>query len=520
MHDPQTTVSSDAGVVCSVDHHASAAGVEILEQGGNAIDAAIATSAALAVTTQHMCGMGGDLFALVHHGGAAPDCLNSSGRAGSGADPERLRTEGHAAMPFRGDIRSTPVPGCVDGWTALHERHGSLPLTTIFKRAISLASDGFDIPAHLAKASERVAGIPGADDYQNLTTGETLRRPLVASALQAIADSGRNAWYQGAFGAALLEVGGGEYTEADLARSQADWVAPLHAEAWDHHLWTVPPNTQGYLSLAAARLLQGIDIPDSEDALWAHLHIEAARLAAYDRMDVLHEHADGAALIAEERLAGRRAQINPDQTTDVPGRFSDGGTIYMCTTDANGMGVSLIQSNASGFGAHIVAPGTGVFLHNRGIGFSLEKDHPAEYGPGRRPTHTLAPALVTNADGTLRTVLGTMGGDAQPQIVLQMLSRLLQGGLAPADVIGRPRWVLESVESDGFNTWSDPNNVVVVVEPDGEEWVNGLTDRGHAVQCRDVNVGHAHVIDIGSDGVHRGAAERRISTAAALAPAP
>jgi gamma-glutamyltranspeptidase/glutathione hydrolase len=516
MIDRQTSISGASGVVCSVDHRASAAGIEILGQGGNAVDAAIATNAALAVTTQHSCGLGGDLFALVYHGEATPDCLNASGRAGSGADPERLRAEGHSVMPFREDIRSVPVPGCVDGWMALHERHGMLPVAALLAPAIDLASGGFTIPDHLAISSERVAGIPGADDYQNLVVGETLRRPEVASALTTICESGRDGWYGGEFGAALLEIGNGEYIEEDLARSQADWVEPLHTEAWGHHLWTTPPNSQGYLSLAAARILHGLELPPSEDALWAHLHVEAARLAAYDRLDELHEHADGAALITEERLASRRALLNPDHRSEVPGRFGDGGTIYMCTTDADGMGVSLIQSNASGFGAHIVAPGTGVFLHNRGIGFTLEKNHPAEYGPGRRPTHTLAPALVTNLDGSLRTVLGTMGGDAQPQIVLQMLSRLLVGGLSPAEVLSRPRWVLESVESDGFNTWRDVDNVVVVIESGGEDWVEGLMQRGHRAECRDVSKGHAHLIDIDSDGVHHGAAEPRVSTAASF----
>ena len=182
------------------------------------------------------------------------------------------------------------------------------------------------------------------------------------------------------------------------------------------------------------------------------------------------------------------------------------------------MGVSLIQSNAAGFGAHLVAPGTGVFLHNRGIGFSLREGHPAELGPGRRPTHTLSPALITNPDGSLRTVLGTMGGDAQPQVVLQMLSRLLHAGATPGEVIGRPRWVIEAAESDGFNTWATPNDVVVICEPAGEAWVEGLESRGHRAMTKPVNAGHAHLIDIDADGIHHGACETRIDTAAALAP--
>lgn len=512
------TTASDKGAVCSIDHRASSAGVALLVAGGNAVDAAIATSAALTVTSQHLCGLGGDLLALVHHTTGAPDCLNSSGRAGSGADPERLRSNGHDTMPFRGDIRSVPVPGCVDGWLALHARHGRLPMADVFAPAITLADDGFEVPGHLAASSRDVAGISGADDYQELVAGQTLRRPAVAQALDAIVSSGRDGWYGGAFGQALLEVGNGEYTDADLAQPLADWVEPLGIEAWGHRLWTVPPNSQGYLSLAAAGILQAFDLPEAETAAWVHMHVEAARIAAADRPAMLHEHADGEALLATSRISAQQARLDPRRASDVGGRFGDGGTIYMCTTDADGMGVSLIQSNAAGFGAHIVAPGTGVFLHNRGIGFSLEPGHSAEYGPGRRPPHTLSPALITRPDGSLRTVLGTMGGDAQPQIVLQMMSRLLASHCDPGEVVGRPRWVVESRNSDGFNTWVDPDAVVVLVEPAAEDWVAGLIEHGHDAVSHQANTGHAHLIDIDQQGRHHGAAEPRIDTAAALSP--
>ena len=519
MTDRPITVTSAVGSICSVDHHASAAGVEMLRQGGNAVDAAIATSAALAVTTQHMCGLGGDLFALVHTGAApTPDCLNASGHAGRGADPARLRAEGHETMPFRGDIRSVPVPGCVDGWTALHQRHGRLPFTTVLAPAIDLAVDGFEVPRHLAKASERIAGVVGAENYQGLRQGDILRRPDIAESLRTIATDGRDGWYLGAFGNALVALGEGEFSHEDLEHNQATWVDPLSLDAWGHRLWTVPPNSQGYLSLAAAGILQGIELPAEESSAWAHLHIEAAKLAAYDRPAVLHDRAVGTALLAEPRLAERRRALDPERAQAMSGDYRGGGTIYLCATDRDGVGVSLIQSNASGFGAHLVVPGTGVFLHNRGLGFSLQAGHPAEYGPGRRPPHTLSPALVTRPDGSLRTVLGTMGGDAQPQIVLQMLSRLLAGHATPGEVLARPRWVIESTNSNGFNTWDALDELVVVIEPEGRPWVDRLSALGHRVDCRPVNAGHAHLIDIGTDGTHHGAAEPRISTAAALSP--
>ncbi|MGI9622742.1 MAG: gamma-glutamyltransferase family protein [Acidimicrobiales bacterium] len=505
------------GLVCSVDERASRAGVDVLQSGGSAADAAIATSAVLSVTTQHMCGLGGDLFALVHHGDAVPDCLNASGRAGSGADAAELRAEGFDAMPFRNDIRSVTVPGCVDGWLALHERHGRLPLKEVLAQASDYAVDGFVVPAHLVEASVRVSGIPGAENYQGLEAGSMLRRNSVGELLGEIATGGRDAWYGGEFGQALLDVGDGLFNGSDLATSQADWVEPISQEAWGHVLWTIPPNSQGYLSLAAAGVLQGLELGRLETAQWAHMHIEASRLAAYDRVEVLHEHADGQALLAPARLAERRARLNPTQTSALPTPASPGGTIYLCATDEQGMGVSLIQSNASGFGAHIVAPGTGVFLHNRGIGFSLEPGHPAELGPGRRPPHTLSPAIVTRHDGSLRATVGTMGGDAQPQIMLQLFSRLLVSGLEPAQVLARPRWAIEALESDGFNTWQNPNQTAVHVEPEASGWVDELVELGHIATAKRVGVGHAHIIDIDPSGNQRGGSEPRINTSAAIA---
>ena len=154
-----------------------------------------------------------------------------------------------------------------------------------------------------------------------------------------------------------------------------------------------------------------------------------------------------------DQLDDRARRIDPDRAADVASLTGRGGTIYLCTADGAGNAVSLIQSNASGFGSHVAVPGTGVLLHNRGIGFSLRPGHPAEYGPGRRPPHTLSPALVTGPGGELRAVLGTMGGDSQPQVVLQMLARLLRSGEDPGTIIGAPRWVLGRDDGTGFDVW-------------------------------------------------------------------
>jgi gamma-glutamyltranspeptidase/glutathione hydrolase len=491
-------------MVCAVDHLAAEAGVDIMRRGGNAVDAAIATNAVLAVTTQHMCGMGGDLFALVHSpGDPAPLALNASGRSGSGADPDRMRAEGHRHMPMFGDIRAVTVPGCVDGWCTLHERLGRLPLVDVLAAARRYAADGFPASPTLARAAPSVSELPGGADFRAATgPGATVRRPGVARMLDAIATDGRDAFYRGEFGDGLLTLGAGEYVDDDLAASNADWVTPVSVEAWGARLWSVPPNSQGYLILAAAWIAAGLPLPtDADDPLWAHLLVEAARLASYDRVDVLHEQADGAALVSSQRLAPRRDLISADWAASLPPEtYAGGGTIYMCTVDSDRMGVSLIQSNAAGFGAQIAEPSTGIFLQNRGLGFCLSPGHPAEYGPRRRPPHTLSPALVTKADGTLDMVIGTMGGDGQPQVVLQLLARLLHGGEPVGDAIAAPRWVLSGAppHGNGFDTWDVGGAVQVHVEAEAPPaWDEGLTARGHDVVRHPplgYNVGHAHAI--------------------------
>jgi gamma-glutamyltranspeptidase / glutathione hydrolase len=452
---PFTTRYAPTAMVCSVDQLASNAGLAMLRAGGSAADAAIAANAVLAVTNQHQCGLGGDLFALVHAPGhAEPACLNASGRAGSGADPERLRAEGHVEMPRFGDVRAVPVPGCVDGWVALHERFGRLPLAEVLEPSRRYAADGFPASPTLVRAVSQVAGLAEAADYADAREpGSRVRRPGVARVLAAIAERGRAGFYEGEFGAGLIALGGGEYVDHDLLRPLADWVEPLGLDAWGRRLWTAPPNSQGYLTLASSWLLGGVELPDPDDGRWAGLLVEAARRARADRDDVLWEGADGAGLLAPERLASLRAQ------EVVPARADGEDTTFLCAVDGEGMGVSLIQSNFDGWGSLLVVPGVRIFLQNRGSGFSLAPGHPAEYGPGRRPPHTLSPMLLTSG-GDLDAVLGTMGGHAQPQILLQLLARRYAAGQDPARAVAAPRWRLgrdSSVEIEGGapRAWAD-----------------------------------------------------------------
>lgn len=462
-------------MVSSPDRLASEAGVALLRAGGSAVDAAVAAAAVLAVTAQDQCGLGGDLWAVVHRSGdPAPAALNASGHAGSGADPERLRAEGHASMPERGDVRSVPVPGCVDGWLALHARGGRRPLAEVLEPARAYAADGFPMSAALAEAVPEVARLPGAAGFLAAGSprpGTVVAFPGLAWTLGAIAARGRDGFYAGEAGTELLALGAGEFSGEDLARVQADWVEPLGVDVWGRRLWTVPPNSQGYVTLAAAWIAAGLALPDPADGRWAHLLVEAVRQAGHDRDELLHEGADGAALLAPERLAARRDAIDPARASAPVRPAADGGTVAVVAVDAEGLGVSLIQSNFAGWGAQLVLPGTGIFLHSRGTGFSLAPGHPAGYAPGRRPPHTLSPLVATRDGGTLECVLGTRGGHGQPDILLQLLARRYAAGESPTTALAAPRWV-----RDG--------NAVALAEDAPADWRHRLGAAGHQIALR------------------------------------
>jgi gamma-glutamyltranspeptidase/glutathione hydrolase len=510
--------------VASADQLATAAGMAIFARGGNAVDAAIATNAAIAVTGPHMCGMGGDLFALVHVDDPNSDqpgatfALNASGRAGSGADAEQLRSEGHTEMPFKLDVRSVTVPGCIDGWIALHERFGSLPLDELLAPARRLAADGFPASPLLVGSLRRL----DAESRSNLaelasqatTTGARVRRPGAALALAGIGAAGRASFYGGAFGDGLLELGGGLFTEADLAVSQADWVDPLSAAAFGVELHTIAPNSQGYLTLGGARLAERLDLPDDpDDERWAHLLIEAASAAGFDRPDVLSDTADGPALLAA--IDGRLDLAGLERASRRASPGNQGDTTYLCTAgigpDGRRIGVSLIQSNASGYGCNLVEPNTGINLHNRGIGFALSPGHPAEFRPGRRPPHTLSPALATR-NGRLESVFGTMGGDAQPQILLQIATRLFHHRQSPSRSIEAGRWILHGPVT-GFDTWTGEGGPFVHVEGHAPaSWAGALAERGHRTEQKpawDTGFGHAHAIVVEDTGMFAAAADPR-----------
>jgi gamma-glutamyltranspeptidase/glutathione hydrolase len=507
-------------MVTAADQLAGSAGISMLERGGNAADAIVAAATVMAVVGPHLCGLGGDVLAMVKASGHAPVGLLAVGRAGSGADPDRLRADGHDDMPLRGDVRSVPVPGAVDGWLAIHERFGRLAWHAVLEPAISLAEEGFAASMLLAFASHLVAQVPGAQELCRdgpLEVGQRVRLPGMARTLRALASAGRDGFYGGEFGRALIELGQGEYAAKDLAQPLAQWTPALTMRVFGHDLWTVPPPSQGYLTLAGAWIAEQVGLPpDPTDPLWPHVLMEAGRAASFDRPAVLYDGADGSDLLSPDRLGPRAASIDPERATTsvhrdaTPGPgvslSADGDTTHLCAVDADGLGISLTQSNALDFGAHLVAGATGVFLHDRGVGFSLEPGHPGEYGPGRRPSHTLSPAVVTRPDGSLAHVVGTMGGDAQPQIILQLLARMLVAGEDPAAAISAARVVHEAPGAPPFRLWHCPDQSLLMESNAPESWRGALEARGHEVRVvgafNPVDVGCSQIISVDTDDDH------------------
>jgi gamma-glutamyltranspeptidase/glutathione hydrolase len=493
-----------SAAAASADDRATRAAMAIMAAGGNAVDAAIAANAVLAVTCPHLCGIGGDLLAVIADDDGVY-ALNSSGRAGRGASADRLRAEGLDQIPLRHHLAAVTIPGCVDGWIAAHARFGSCELSEVLSAAITYADEGFIAQTPLSTVVKSIdeRGRKNLQEIVEQASSPTalITRPGLARTLRAIATKGRRGFYEGEFGTGLIEFGEGWFSSEDLSQIQAEWVTPLQESILGVQVFTVPPVSQGYLALGSAWLAAQCDLPtDSSDPQWAHLLIEASTAAGFDRPEVLSDSAVGDDLLAAIR--GRVGLINPVVASRRPAPHRPGDTTYLCTMDDDGLAVSLIQSNAAGFGSWMVEPNTQIPLHNRGLGFNLISGHPAQIAPGARPPHTLSPLMLIGPNG-LRGPLGTMGGDAQPQILLQILIRMLHNGEDPDTAVNAPRWVLRG-PATGFDTWTGDTPASVVVESGIEaSWADDLRRRGHTVkvgQALSGEFGHAHAILRNSHG--------------------
>jgi gamma-glutamyltranspeptidase/glutathione hydrolase len=345
--------------------------------------------------------------------------------------------------------------------------------------------------------------------------GTRLIRPDLAATLEGIAAEGRDAFYQGAVAAQIAAATGGILGVDDLAANRPDWVAPAGATVFGLEAWTVPPNSQGYLTLAAAMLLERLDVPpDPDDPGFHHAVIEAYRAVAWERDDLVADSRFAPMapeqLLDPDRLLPRLDRITPNRAARWPQpRPVPGGTAYFCAVDRAGMAVSCIQSNFAGIGSGIAAGTTGVFLHNRGAGFNLIPGHPNEAAPGKRPLHTLSPTLWTR-DGQVALVLGTRGGHQQPQYLLQVAALLEIAGLDPTAAQQIPRWSAASLDGETSTLAAESGMPEAVVA--------GLRRRGHTVDPGPEFApgwGPVSIIAVDEDGTRRAAADPRVSTATA-----
>lgn len=518
---------TNAAVAVTPHYLASEAALRVMDAGGTAIDGAIAADAVLGVVAPDTCGPGGDLFAIVHQpGDRSPAILNASGRAGSRSDAAEVRRAGLTEIPLRSRWSIT-VPGCVDGWETLVERYSTVTLADDLAPAIELATGGFPVSRELADSLQAMSGLiagqaSAASLYPNgacPAPGTALRRPALAATLETIATGGREAFYLGDVGTGIIEATDGTVILEDLERRQAEWVVPIAANLFDLTAWTVPPNSQGWLTLATLRVFEMLDPPrDPANGEFQHALIEAYRSVAWERADVTSDPTTapfGADRLLDpvrlaeraERIAGKGAQRWP------PPRPAPGGTAYLATRDASGMVVSFIQSNFWGIGSGRSAGATGVWLHNRGAGFDLRPGHPNELSPGRRPLHTLAPTLWTDGDKA-RLVLGTRGGDQQPQLLAQVAANQLWAGARPAIAQGLPRWAIRDLASGDVPPISyEPRYAASTMAQ-----LSRMAHRLQPVGAWEAGWGPVSTITIG-DTVE-GSADPRVSTSAALASRP
>ncbi|MBE7493024.1 MAG: gamma-glutamyltransferase family protein [Planctomycetes bacterium] len=507
----RSNVFAMRGMVATSQPLAAQAGLEVLRLGGNAADAAIAAAAMMAVVEPVSCGLGGDCFVLYFDAGSgAVTALNGSGRAAAGADPAALRRAGYRAMP-RATGAAVTVPGAVMAWHDLMARHGTMPWGELLKPAVATAEGGFPVTEWIAqgwKLSEgklrRDRGWPTPDldpgkpqpsghellvEGRAPRVGEVMRLPTLARTLRGIADQGPAFLYRGEFArvcAAHVQAYGGWLTEADLAAHQSTWDEPLTCQYRGVTLYECPPNGQGLAAILACNLARGFDLAGAAEADRVHWCIECMRLAFADAQRWVFDPARGTIPLRELCSAGyadrRRLLIDPLRAAqDV--RFGEprGGsdTIYLAVVDGAGNACSLIQSNYMGVGTGLVVPGFGVSLQNRGAGFDLHEGSPNELAGGRRPYHTIIPAMTTR-DGALHACFGVMGGTMQPQGHFQMLVNMLDLGLLPQQALDAPRWQLSGPEF-GLGL-GDKGGLVLVEEGISPAVLAELARRGHRLQ--------------------------------------
>ena len=500
------SVIAKSGMVVSSQPLATLAGVRILMDGGNAIDAAVATAAVLGVVEPSSLGIGGDAFCLFYSAKEKSiKALDASGRSPYAASLEFCRKNGFTAMPQRG-IHSVTVPGAVHGWVTLFNSYGTKSLRDVLSSAIRHAEEGFPVAELTAESWHESESSLKADEggsINYLITGSTpkagqlFKNPRMAKTLGRIADEGSDYFYKGEIAEKIVRCSerlGGLFTLEDFADHSSDWVEPVTANYRGYHVYELPPATHGFVTLEMLKVLEGFGLKSmgtqSADAL--HLMIEAKKLAFTDRdlhlADRDHMRVSVRGLLAQARIDKLRGQILEDRAATEYQRISAGAdTEYVAAADAEGNLVSFIQSNFMGFGSGVVEPETGIILQNRGHLFSVDENHPNCIGPHKRCVHTLMPGMIFK-DGKPFAALGLKGGHVQPQVQTQIIVNLIDHGMTPQQAIAAAR----------FN---HVEGAKVALEPEFQTSVkDDLIRRGHQVVGGNAeSFGGAHMILIHPD---------------------
>ena len=511
------SVVAKNGMVVSSQPLATLAGVHILMNGGNAIDAAIATAAVLGVVEPMSIGVGGDAFALFYSAkDKALKALDASGRSPYAASLEFCRKSGFKAMPQRG-IHSVTVPGAVDGWATLLNSYGTRNFSQVLQPAIQYAHEGFPVAELTAASWQESEPRLQADQGAVLNylvngraprAGEIFKNPRMAETLRRIAEEGAEVFYRGEIARKIVrcsEKQGGLFTLKDFSDHRSDWLEPISAGYRGYRIFELPPATQGFVALEMLAILEGFDLKamgtNSADAL--HLMIEAKKLAFADRQAYLADRdfmkVPVTDLFSPERVKSLRAQIESDRSARAFENAPAGtDTEYVAAADSDGNLVSFIQSNFMGFGSGVVEPESAIILQNRGHLFSLDETHPNCIGPRKRCVHTLMPGMVFR-DGKPYAALGLKGGHVQPQVQAQIVSNLIDFGMTVQGAISAPRF--NHIEASK-----------VSLEPELSQAVKEeLSRRGHTVVGGNPeSFGGAHAILIDPEsGAFRGGSDPR-----------
>jgi gamma-glutamyltranspeptidase/glutathione hydrolase len=528
----RSVVWAPHGMVCAAQPLAVQAGLDILKQGGSAVDAAIAVNACLGLMEPTANGLGGDLFAIVWDPKLGKLVgLNGSGRAPLAISIDKVPAEKDGTVPLL-SVYSWTVPGACDGWFELHQRYGKLPMSKVLAPAIRYAEEGFPLSPVIAgdwargvtrfgdKPGFREVFMPGGAAPKE---GETFRNPALAKTLRLLADKGRDAYYKGPIAEEIVKfskANGGFFSLEDFARHRSTWVEPISTDYRGWTVWELPPNGQGLAALQMLNILENFDLKGMGrgSADWWHVMTEAKKLAFADRAryyaDPEFSKVPVGELLSKDYAKQRAAMIDMKRAAvvDAPGELpplNRRETTYLCAADKNGMMVSLIQSNYSGFGSGYCVPAVGFGIQNRGAQFSLDPKHPNALAPGKRPFHTIIPAFVTR-DGKPLLAFGLMGGDMQPQGHAQVVVNLLDHGMNLQETGDATRFY-HTGSSDPDGTVMKDGGVLNLEPGLPQPILDELAKRGHKLGTTSVGAfgGYQAIWRDPATGAYAGATEKR-----------